>query len=204
MTRITLTPDSTDFSKQLILLNAVKAAGCQVGWSIENDSIYIDCNIGLPLDEYIHSKPLDYYNGLRLALCLGAQLAELSGNEEQLGEKYGVLFFNLNDILVINEECFLLTNLAKILPIEEEDMLVLRKPLALNGFLAPELVGAKSLPLRVQQSCAFYSLALLCLKALALDKKENESMDALYGSKLYYFLQRCLETNPKKRRFLYV
>jgi hypothetical protein len=188
----------------LVLLDAVKKTGWEGRWSVEKDAVYIDCNVGFPLDEYIRSKPLDYYNGLRLALCLGTQLAELSGNEERLGEKYGVLFFNVNDILVINEDWFLLTNLSKILPIEEEERLVLRKPLPLEGLLAPELVGAKSLPLRVHSSCAFYSLALLCLKALALDKKKNAGIDKLYGSKFYYLLQRCLERNPQERRFLYV
>ncbi len=204
MTRVTLTPASSNFDIQLILLEALKATGWQGRWSGEDNGIHVESEIGMSLHEYTRTKPLDYADGLRLALCLGAQLAALSGNEERLGEKYGVLFFNIKDILVVNKDLFLLTNLSKILPIEEDNRLVLQYPLSLDGCLAPELVGANSLPLVVESTCAYYSLALLCLKSLALDDDINRGMERLDGSKFYYMLQRCLETNPKKRRFLYV
>lgn len=201
MGRITLTPSREKFDLQLLLLDALKNTGWQGTWSVEDDTIHVDYGIGVSLEEYIHVKPLDYADGLRLALCLGAQLAELSGNEERLGEKYGVLFFNINDILVIDKDWYLLTNLSKVLPLSEENQLVLQHPIPLDGFLAPELVGANTLPLVAEPSCAYYSLALLCLQALGLN---DDDIDRLMGSKMYYLLRRCLERNPMNRVFLYV
>jgi len=200
MVRITIEPENENFDMQIVLLESLKATGWQGRWTVEGDTIRIESDIGMILEEYIRVKPLDYAGGLRLALCLGAQLAALSGNEERLG----VLFFNVKDILVINNDWFLLTNLSMILPLSEENQLVLQRPISLDGCLAPELVGADTLPLVVESTCAYYSLALLCLKTLALDDDNNRGIERLNGSKFYYLLKRCLEANPKKRRFLYV
>lgn len=204
MANITLTPAKENIDIQLVLLEALKIMGWNGKWSVKNDAIHIENSTVIYLNEYIHKKPLDYGDGLRLALCLGAQLAELSDNEARLGGKYGVLFFNMKDILVIDSEIFLLTNLSKILPLSDENKLILHRPLSFDGFLAPELIDVKALPLVVESTCAYYSLALLCLKALALDGDVNNDIESLAGSKFYYMLQRCLYENPQKRRFLYI
>ena len=202
MTRITLSPIREKFNIQIVLLDSLKEFGWKGNWEITDDSIYIESDVGVSLEEYIRETPLDYANGLRLALCLGEQLSKLSENDEQLGEKYGVLFFNLKDILVIDNNWFLLSNLSKVLPITDEIEMILQEPIAFDGFLAPELEGVDTLPLVVNPSCAYYSLALLCLKALELDF--DGGLDRLNGSKFFYLLQRCLENDTNHRLFIYV
>ena len=202
MGRVTLKSTRENARIQLILMESLQTFGWQGKWEIHDDSIHIESDIGVSLEEYIRDTLLDYADGLRLALCLGEQLAALADSQKHNGEKYGVLFFNMKDITVVNKEFYLITNLSKVLPITDENQLVLQQPIDFNGFLAPELVGANTLPLEVTPSCAYYSLALLCLKALELDF--DDGMDRLNGSKFFYMLQRCLEKNPKNRIFIYI
>tara|TARA_Y100001958_G_scaffold157925_1_gene154320 strand:- start:15050 stop:15640 length:591 start_codon:yes stop_codon:yes gene_type:complete len=196
MTRVARSPI------QIILLESLKNFGWQGKWELDEKYITIESTIGLSLEEYVHEKPLDYADGLRLALCLGEQLDKLSEYNEELGEKHGVLFFNIKDILVVEKDIFLLTNLSKVLPITDENHIILEEPLPFNGLLAPELEGVDTLPLVVNPTCAYYSLALLCLKALELDFEGG--LERLAGSKFFYLLQRCLENDPKKRHLIYV
>ena len=196
MTRVAQSPI------QIILLESLKNFGWQGRWELDEKYITIESTIGLSLEEYVHEKPLDYADGLRLALCLGEQLTKLAEYNEELGEKHGVLFFNIKDIIVVEKDMFLLTNLSKVLPITDENHMILEEPLPFNGLLAPELEGVDTLPLVVNPTCAYYSLALLCLKALDLDFEGG--LERLAGSKFFYLLQRCLENDPKKRHLIYV
>jgi len=202
MNNITLTPPREKFDIQIRLLNALKNHGWNGKWVAGESKIDITSKDSISLQDRLNEKPLYYPDVLRLALCLGSQLAGLSKDGAE--PKYGVLFFNLNDILVIDKDWYLLTNLSKIIPLTEENDLELQQPIPLDGFLAPELVGANTLPLIVNPSCAYYSLALLCLKTLGLHDNNMGGIDVLMGSKLYYLLQRCMEKNPVNRRFLYV
>lgn len=187
---------------QIILLESLKNFGWQGRWDIDDNYINIESTIGVSLEEYIREKPLDYPSGLHLALCLGEQLYKLAEYKQEPGEKHGILFFNMKDILVIEKNIFLLTNLSKLLPITEENTMMLQEPLAFDGLLAPELEGVDTLPLVVKPTCAYYSLALLCLKALKLDFEGG--LERLEGSKLFYLLERCLEKEPKNRTLVYV
>jgi len=196
MTRVAQSPI------QIILLESLKNFGWQGRWELDEKYITIESTIGLSLEEYVHEKPLDYADGLRLALCLGEQLTKLAEYNEELGEKHGVLFFNIKDIIVVEKDMFLLTNLSKVLPITDENHMILEEPLPFNGLLAPELEGVDTLPLVVNPTCAYYSLALLCLKALKLDFEGG--LERLEGSKLFYLLERCLEKEPKNRTLVYV
>ena len=58
---------------------------------------------------------------------------------------------------------------------------------------APELLCMKAIPFITPKSCSYYSLSLLVLAKL------NLSLDALQGTKLFYFLERCLKTDPLER-----
>ena len=184
------------------LLDSLKNIGWNGNWKIIDDHIDIDSEIGITLEEYIRNKPLDYEDGIQLILCLSEQLITLSKYNQELGEKYGVLFFNLKDIIVLSKNVFLLTNLSKVLPMTDDNEIILEEPISFDGFLAPELKGVDSLPFAANPTCAYYSLALLCLKALGLEFEGG--LERLKGTKLYFFLQRCLENDPKKRHIIYI
>ena len=195
---------------QLLLIYSLTEHGLDGFWRKKDNNIIIGDNnndTAIRLDKFIEKNGmLSYELGLRLMLNLGTQLLELLNN------KFGVLFFSVRDIVVINNNTFLLTNISNILIINEENKLVLTEPIKINGFVAPEMetiikrnletngVKGLSLPFFTYHTVAYYSAALLCIYCLGIDT----GMNAIYNSKLYYLLRRCMEPVAKNRVFLYI
>jgi len=117
-----------------------------------------------------------------------------------------LLFWQASDILFVYQKYYLLANLTQLVPLQKNkakakaavapEQLVLNYP-ALFPFppavCAPELLKMNALPFITNKSASYYSLALLCLAKL------NLSLETLQGTKLYYFLERCLKTGPNER-----
>jgi hypothetical protein len=149
-------------------------------------------------------KPTDLldYNAIEtLAFHLSLQLAVL----ENLG--YSLLFWQASDILVVNKgEFYLLANLAQRVPLykKEPSMLYLIYPTVFpfpSAQCAPEVLKMAALPFITPRSASYYSLALLCLELL---KRYNLSLDLIPGTKLFYFIERCLKEEPSERRCLWL
>ena len=205
MVRVVLTPkQKEDFDIQTKLLQSLKESGWNGEWTIDNKSIILHAEKGISLEKHTKTVPLNYDTALRMILSLGSQLAVLSNANIHGKQKYGVLFFELKDIMVLDNNWYLLTNLSRVLPMNEKNQLELTKPITFTGFLAPEIKNVKSLPFVTDQSCSYYSLALLCLQSLHLDYNKEHDFLKLKGTKLYYLLERCLEKTPKNRYFLYI
>lgn len=120
-----------------------------------------------------------------------------------------LLFWQASDILFVYQKYYLLANLTQLVPLQKNkakaktndkaaapEQLVLNYP-ALFPFppavCAPELLKMNALPFITNKSASYYSLALLCLAKL------NLSLETLQGTKLYYFLERCLKAEPSER-----
>ena len=109
------------------------------------------------------------------------------------------------DILVINDDLYLLANLSQMVPLNKKDNshFVLACPNVYpfpKEVCAPELLEMNALPFISHRSASYYSLALLCLTLL---KCSNLSLDKLQGTKLVYFIERCLKKEPMERMCLY-
>ena len=145
------------------------------------------------------TPPLDYPALEQLAFQLTLQL--------QVMEAHGftLLFWQPSDILQINmnnETIYLLANLSQMVPLAKKDttQLVLVYPTVYPlpaMYCAPELLKMAALPFRTHRSASYYSLALLCLRLGQL------SLAKLEGTKLFYFLERCLKAEPSERMLLY-
>ena len=126
--------------------------------------------------------------------------------------KKGVFFFNLDDIIVINKTFFFLSNLCHVLDTDSDGQLILTYPMKFSkqdeAFLAPEvLTGRKVLPFITSISAGYYSLAKLCVYCLGLEVDAGDlskSLEPIMGSKMYFFLERCLAREPRERVFLYL
>ena len=176
----------------LQLINGMIDNGWKGSWEIKDNKIII--NDGQPLRERIKNKPLDYHEALRLAMCMGINLASLVPLNKS------ILFFSLDDIYVIDEDWYILSSFDKLVPIISKNIVMLTTPIEFKGNLAPELKNIKTLPFKTNITCIYYSLASLVIEALAV---END-LAPLTGSKLYYFLKRCLVNNPEERYFLFI
>ena len=128
---------------------------------------------------------------IKMIYDLGSQILFL----ERKGE--GILFFDLDDIIVLNDNFFLFVNASKLMPIHDE-RLSIRSLYDISSFIAPELKEISHLPASVPISVAYYSLALLIIYCLNID------IEILKYSKIYAFLKRCMATDPAERIFLFI
>ena len=98
---------------------------------------------------------------------------------------------------------YILSNLSQLVPLHKKDtkQLVLVYPTVYplpSERCAPELLKIPVLPFITHRSASYYSLALLCLKQL------NLSLDKIEGTKLFYFLERCLKETPSELKLIYI
>jgi hypothetical protein len=132
-----------------------------------------------------------------MAFQLSLQLHYL----EELG--FTLLFWQPSDILILQtpkQKLYILANLTQRVPLDRKKPtdLVLIYPTVFplpKERCAPEVLKMNVLPFRTHCSASYYSLALLCLLYIALDE--------IKGSKLFYFLERCLQVEPNERTLLY-
>ena len=154
----------------------------------------LQCSDGGRYDVNDNYKKID-----KIALQLSLQLKAL----EEKG--FSLLFLQVSDILVINDDLYLLANLSQMVPLNKKNNshFVLACPNVYpfpKEVCAPELLEMNALPFISHRSASYYSLALLCLTLL---KCSNLSLDKLQGTKLVYFIERCLKKEPMERMCLY-
>jgi len=176
----------------------------QSGWKGEikenetDKSITLVCGSILSLEDFLASKThaaLEYEEVEQLILDIGSQNMILSNY------KKGIFFLNLADILVIDKRFFLLRDLSHVLDIKKQDKLLLSYPMKIEKsderFIAPELkMIDKVLPFYAPVTVGYYSLAKICVVCLGL----LDDLGPIKGSKMYFFLERCL---AEERYFLY-
>ena len=164
--------------------------------SITSSEIIFKAESVESLDKYNKEKFLKdkYIN--KFIYDLGSQIMFLKDNN------IGILYFSLKDIIIINSNIFLFINPNKLFSISSKDSLqVLSDDKGGVDFIPPELlentVESKTTWVRKEVG-SYYSLAKLILYVF------NLVLDDLYYTKLYFFLNRCLESIPKNRKFLYL
>jgi len=172
-------------------INSLIDNGWKGKWEIIGDEIKIHHTAGTL---QTMKGNLDYHQALQLSMCLAIQLGYLNSINNS------ILFFSKDDITIIDNEWFMITNLERMVPIIEKNTILLSQPISLQGFLSPELENISELPFKTNVSCCYYSLALLVINSLEIDS----SLDAIANSKLYYFLFRCMEKKPENRVLLFI
>ena len=163
------------------------------------------------LPEFLKQKVFEYEDAEQLILQIGRQLMVLKA------AKKGILFLNLDDIIVIDQQFFFLSRLDHVVQMQDQvqmqgqvqgqEYLTLSYPMKISTaderFLAPEVKeGYKVLPFITPVSSGYYSLAKLCLYCLQLD--DSLGIDSIKDSKMYFFFERCLQKAPANRFLIYI
>jgi hypothetical protein len=147
-------------------------------------------------------KHMSYDLVEQMILHLGNQMMLMSDNN------LGLLFFNLNSVLLLDDAYFLIADLTNVVPMNSREQLTLNYPLKMEGLLSPELEHVTALPVIVSITSSYYSLGLLCVACLGLGLANDTIIDTMFDTiidtKMYFFLQRCLQSDPDKRYFLYI
>jgi hypothetical protein len=182
-----------------LFLNKLSTIGWKGSYDIDNNKnkLTIHSDSIMPLNDYlIKNKYMSYDNVEQMILDLGNQMIIMADNNK------GILFFrdSCDDIIILDNEFCFISDLTNVVPINNKEQLTLNYPLKIEGFTSPELENITSLPITVSITSSYYSLALLCIKCLGLDL----DLGVIKNTRMYFFLKRCLETDPDKRYFLYL
>ena len=145
-----------------------------------------------------HQPNLSYYELETCALHLSLQLKVL----ERMG--WTLLFWQPSDIRIVNKQFYLLVNLQQVVPLHKPDpfYLKLRVPFIFDAeVVAPELLQLTEIPCIIPRSASYYSLGLLCCRLWIGDGvgTGGKSLADLNGTRLDYFIQRCMVADPKQR-----
>jgi hypothetical protein len=168
----------------------------------------------------------ELYVALRLVHDLGRQMQAL------LSAGRGIACFSPDDVLVIThrdsdafahsddgalsdaqlDPQFLFLNDRLVFEVDDSDgALLIEARNAADAFLPPELVGqAKDkAPAKVHFKAAYYSAAQLVIHFLlnvdvSPETDLNECLQPIKGTKLYWFLLRCLNRTPSERKYIYI
>jgi len=134
-------------------------------------------------------------------------------------ESKTIIGYNPNDIIIINDETFILLNRELITEIDQEtELITITWPFSTKDFfISPELIKIKEIPSQIHFKSVYFSFACLIIYFLLGDDefytnylKTTEPKEILNGldnhiikgTKLYWFLSRCLTQSVKDRCLL--
>jgi hypothetical protein len=152
------------------------------------------------------SYKLPYTTILNIISCLSKQLSYLLESETKC-------FYNFDpdNILVVDDCKFLYLSTEHLKDIKNNNLYVYSPIKKTMGYLSPELHNVSSIPIIIHYKTIFYSLGLFIINNLVDELTSNDTQEVLMdcivnirGTKLYYFLERCLQDEPTKRFLIYV
>jgi hypothetical protein len=136
-------------------------------------------------------------------------------------EQHNYTFYKLTleSILVIDGIRFFVADPMLVTPLNPSipKSIEFCTPINKTGFISPELANMTTLPAIIPHNSVYYSLGLLilyCCSSQPEKEKDNlqpkppkefkELLAPLIGTKLYWFIKRCLMDNPEKRLLLLI
>lgn len=169
-----------------------------------NNSLFMTCEKIKTFADYLleNEKLLTYEQTLNIIHSMSIQINFLYEH------KYGFYGIDLDDIIVINDDIFIIINNQKLLKIDRHDdnnqLLIIDKMIHVPIFYNPEISQIIELPAKVNYKCIYYSLALLIIHCMfGQEININEGMKSIRNTKLYFFLKRCFD-NLDDRCLLFV
>ena len=126
---------------------------------------------------------------------------------KEILESKGVMFINLDldDIIVIDSKRYLYVNYDNLYKLEGEHIIVEEIIEKFSKFMPKKEIDTKTIPLKINIKSIYYNIADLLIYCLFNKQyKDKETIVYLYHTKLYWFLQRCLDEDISKRVFLFI
>jgi len=172
----------------------------------EESEIIFTAETVKPLSIFLQKGKLTKQETIKMIHDLCRQIANLETN---LLAFYG---YDLDDILVINDDTFFIANTKNLVKIESiiNKNIFFYTPIIKPYFSNPELNELTKLPSKIDYRSGYYSLGALILFCstniyIYSELKEvNEILLPLHYTKLYWFLKRCFHENCKERILLYI
>lgn len=170
-----------------------------------NESIIFTAESVKPLSTFLKKGKLTNQQAIKMIHDLSKQIAYL---EENLLAFYG---YDLDDIIVINEDTFFIANTKCITKIDaKEKCIFFNNPINIPYFSNPELNKLTKLPAKLDYRSGYYSLGALILFCstniyIFSELKEIDAiLSPIYYTKLYWFLKRCFHEKSEERIMLFI
>jgi hypothetical protein len=122
--------------------------------------------------------------------------------------------FDLDDILVINTDIFIIASIKYLLKIEPDNCIYFYNPIGKPYFTNPEVIKLTKLPSKIDYRSSYYSLGALILFSLTniyifaeIVEKEadlNHILEPIYYTKLFWFIRRCFKEKSEERILLFI
>ena len=176
-------------------------------------NIYFKCSSMCLLKDCFHCLKI---------INIHKMIYDISTQMQYLLEKQNSVFigFDPRHILVVNENTFLYINGNHLEQVDKDQNILIKFPPNSEDYiLAPELYEITELPCKKKYKCSYFSVGILYLYMFKVietkDVKKINTNDmeeikillsnlSLYHTKIFYFLQRCLQKNPVNRSILFV
>jgi hypothetical protein len=176
------------------------------------NSIFFTAAIVQTLSEYLKTRTNNKMSERECAKLIYNISTQIQYLEENNYILYG---YNLNDILVINEQTFIVANAQYILPLEPETKsIVFYSPIIKPFFSNQELLELTNLPSSIHYKSSYYSLGVLVAFCIlnknliqngpATDKEIETILNPIKYSKVYWFIKRCLNKRYEQRVLLFI
>lgn len=134
--------------------------------------------------------------------------------------------FDIDDIIIINEETFGIVTTDYIISLEidkktnnnktnNNKTICFLTPFMKPYFSSPEIIRLTSLPYKLSYKSCYYSLASIAIylfsgeyilkgNEIMTDSEIDVIMRPIYNTKLYWFLKRCLHSKAESRLLFYI
>ena len=207
--------NETNFKYNEYLLYSLLDNGWNGKWKQTDSFISIYKAINKKLVNF--NNCFDYNQILRLIICICNQIERL--------KKYnlGIINLDLSDILIINNEWFIINlNNDNLFNLNENGYIKINYPIKNNKYSSLEVKNINILPFLCYYTNVYFNLALICLDLLDVNdksliindnlinqnnKKSNVykfKLSKIYGSQLYFLFKRFLNKNPLLRKYLLI
>jgi hypothetical protein len=189
--------DYYDRKSREILIKSITKTKIILGATITNDYKSLSFNTNF-INKYT-KKSINYDTLLIMTYHLSIQLKYLIDNN------YTFIGYSPKNVIAIDNKFIYLPNSEEILSIENEKITITFPFTQQDFFLSPEMFLIKKIPSKIHYKTSYYSLA--CLLIYYLRPGEKEIMFdklAIKGTKMYFLLERCLNSNIESRSILYI
>jgi hypothetical protein len=158
-------------------------------------------------EDLIAVRRLDYESTLRMVSALSNQL-------ECLIKQYRKVFylFSPHNLIVVNDDKFIYISSDHLVDVNpNNETVVFTRPFSKTcGFVSPEIQRIDTIPTEINLRTIYFGFGALiafCLfntKIQTGDVEKAGFLDEIKGTKLYWFLMRCLDEDQTKRCLLYI
>ncbi len=187
-----------ELNKTLLYKNLISSGKIK---QTNNDIVLMVDNIE-SLDKYLkkNNNKLEYNKVEKLLKDLIIVIDSLSN--------YGLMFVNLdiNDIIVIDESIFMFINYNNIYKVTDDNSISIEDILTSSRFNNKNEFVQESIPYSINIKTIYYNIGNLIFYCLFNKLYDNNKLSIypIYYTKLYWFLERCLENDINNRVFLFV